>query len=72
MPLLAHPAASHPAPRTAVATVAAPVVGLRLVTTGDGWSLVTPEGKLVFEAVGNAGRRRCLEFARAQGVLAVF
>jgi|NGEPerStandDraft_6_1074524.scaffolds.fasta_scaffold132514_2 hypothetical protein len=72
MPLLAHPAAAYPVPRTAVATVAAPVVGLRLVATGDGWSLVTPDGKLVFGAVGIAGRRRCLEFARAQGVLAVF
>jgi hypothetical protein len=45
---------------------------LRLVQSGDGWSLVDPEGELVFRALGTNARRRCLEFARARGVLAVF
>ena len=45
---------------------------MRLLPGGDGWSLVGPDGKLVFHALGTQGRRRCLEFAHAQGVLAVF
>jgi hypothetical protein len=44
---------------------------LRLLASGDGWSLLSPDGKLVFHALGVRGRRRCLEFARAHGVLAV-
>jgi hypothetical protein len=44
----------------------------RLLPSGDGWSLVAPDGTLVFEGLGYSGRQRCLEFARAQGVLAVF
>jgi hypothetical protein len=46
-------------------------VRLRLLPTGDGWSLVAPDGRLVFHALGTAGRRRCLETARARGVLAI-
>jgi hypothetical protein len=46
-------------------------VRLRLLPSGDGWSLVSPDGKLVFHALGTAGRRRCLETARARGVLAI-
>jgi hypothetical protein len=45
---------------------------LRLLPSGDGWSLVGPDGELVFHALGVHGRRHCLEFARAEGVLAVF
>jgi hypothetical protein len=44
---------------------------LSLRATGDGWSLLSPEGHVVFWALGLHGRRRCLEFARAAGVLAV-
>lgn len=44
---------------------------LKLLPTGDGWALVGPDGKVVFDALGTGGRRRCLEFARARGVLAV-
>jgi hypothetical protein len=47
-------------------------VRLRLLQSGDGWSLVGPDGGLVFQALGTDGRRRCLEFARAEGVLTVF
>ncbi len=36
-----------------------------------GWSLIAPNGELVFEAPGTRGRRRCLDFARAHGVLAI-
>jgi hypothetical protein len=44
---------------------------LRLMPSGDGWSLVGPGGELVFSALGAQGRRRCLQYARAHGVLAV-
>jgi hypothetical protein len=44
---------------------------LKLLPSADGWSLVTPSGKLAFHALGTQGRRRCLEFARAQGVLVI-
>ena len=46
-------------------------VRVRLLPTGDGWALVAPDGKLMFHALGTAGRRRCLETARARGVLAI-
>ncbi len=42
---------------------------LRLLPSGDGWSLVGVDGELVFSALGLSGRRRCLEFARAEGVI---
>jgi hypothetical protein len=45
---------------------------LALRATEDGWSLLAPDGRIVFRALGVAGRRRCLEFARELGVLAVF
>lgn len=42
---------------------------LSLQPDGDGWSLVASDGELVFQAPGTRGRRRCLAFARAHGVL---
>jgi hypothetical protein len=50
---------------------ASPLATLRLLPSGEGWSLVGPAGELVFDAPGVRGRRRCLEFARAHGVVAV-
>jgi hypothetical protein len=44
---------------------------LYLRATGDGWSLLNPAGEVLFRGFGLAGRRQCLEFARANGVLAV-
>jgi len=44
---------------------------LRLLPSGDGWSLVSDEGELVFSALGLSGRRQCLAFAQAQGVIAL-
>jgi hypothetical protein len=44
---------------------------LRLLPSGDGWSLVGPDGALVFSALGLGGRRRCLEFAQSAGVIAL-
>jgi hypothetical protein len=44
---------------------------LSLRATEDGWSLIAPDGHLVFRGFGLDGRRRCLEFARDLGVLAV-
>ena len=44
----------------------------RLRPTGDGWSLIRPDGAIAFHGLGVSGRRRCLEFAREHGVLAVF
>ena len=43
-----------------------------LVPTEDGWSLVGPHGELVVSEHGVAARQRCLEAARARGILAVF
>jgi hypothetical protein len=40
---------------------------LRLLPSGDGWSLVSLDGRLVFSALGLSGRQRCLEFAQAHG-----
>jgi hypothetical protein len=45
---------------------------VRLLPNGDGWSLVGPDGELLFQALGTRARRQCLEFARARGVLALF
>ena len=42
-----------------------------LRATSDGWSLLDPSGKLLFSGLGRSSRRRCLEFARSHGVLAV-
>jgi hypothetical protein len=44
---------------------------LRLVASGDGWSLVSLEGEPVFSAAGLRGRRCCLEFAQNRGVVAL-
>jgi hypothetical protein len=44
---------------------------LRLVASGDGWSLVSLEGEPVFSADGLCGRRCCLEFAHNRGVVAL-
>jgi hypothetical protein len=44
----------------------------QLVPSEDGWSLVGPHGELVIREHGTASRQRCLEAARARGVLAVF
>jgi hypothetical protein len=62
-----HPTNHAPLARLAsTSTGAAP--RLRLLPSGDGWSLVTVDGRLVFSALGISGRRRCLEFALAEGV----
>jgi hypothetical protein len=45
---------------------------VKLQPAGDGWSLVGPDERLLFHAPGLRGRRRCLEYARDEGVLAVF
>jgi hypothetical protein len=42
-----------------------------LRATEDGWSLLAPNGEVVFRGFGLASRRTCLEFARDSGVLAV-
>ena len=44
---------------------------LRLVASGDGWSLVSLDGEPVFSAEGRRGRWRCLEFALDRGVVAL-
>ena len=45
---------------------------LYLRPTGDGWSVLTSAGELLFYGFGLAGRRQCLEFARGIGVLVVY
>ncbi len=55
---------------------AAPLLGavvavprLRLLPSGDGWSLIGDDGRLVFSALGLGGRQRCLEYAQRHGVV---
>ncbi len=42
-----------------------------LRATEDGWSLLAPDGQVIFRGLGLASRRACLEFAHDSGVLAV-
>ena len=44
---------------------------LRLLPNGDGWSLVTLDGELVFSSLGTGGRRECLNYAATHGVVAL-
>jgi hypothetical protein len=44
---------------------------LRLHPDEDGWSLLTPQGELVFRGRGLDARRRSLEVAYERGALAV-
>jgi hypothetical protein len=44
---------------------------LRLRPSGDGWSLVTSDGTLLFRGLGLASRRECLARARELGALTV-
>ena len=53
------------------ATPTRATIRLRLLANGDGWALVGPDGEIVFQALGTRGRRQCLEYAQAEGVLAV-
>jgi hypothetical protein len=46
-------------------------VQLWLLQRCAGWSLVSPDGESVFQAEGAEARSRCLEFAHAEGVLAI-
>ena len=43
-----------------------------LRATGDGWSLLGPDGEVVFHGLGRRGRHECLQFARHRGILSVF
>jgi hypothetical protein len=40
--------------------------------TEDGYSLVAPDGRVLFRGLGREGRHQCLEFAREHGVLVVY
>ena len=44
---------------------------LRLRPSQDGWSLISNAGDVVFHGLGPRGRRECLEYARAHGIVAV-
>lgn len=66
--MISTPYKTHAAPGRMAANATGAVPRLRLLPSGDGWSLVSVEGKLVFSALGVSGRRRCLEFALAEGV----
>jgi hypothetical protein len=45
---------------------------LTLRASDDGWSLIAPDGRVVFRGFGLASRRECLRYAHDLGVLAVF
>jgi hypothetical protein len=57
--------------RRKVATHARAVRQLTLRATEGGWSMLDSSGAVVFRRSGPAGRRECLEFARARGVLSI-
>ncbi len=55
-------AAAQPAPRTDAAI---------LRQAGDGWTLLAPDGAVLFEAHGRAARDMCLRQARELGTLRI-
>jgi hypothetical protein len=44
---------------------------MRIRPTGDGWSLMTDDGVVVFRGLGLGSRRECLRRARELGALIV-
>ncbi len=44
---------------------------LLLRPTEDGWSLITPDGQVVYRGLGLSSRRRCLEIAVERGAATV-
>jgi hypothetical protein len=44
---------------------------LLLRPTEDGWSLIAPDGELVYRGLGIGSRRRCLEIAVERGAATV-
>jgi hypothetical protein len=44
---------------------------LLLRPTGDGWSLMTPDGEVIYRGFGLDSRRRCLELAVERGAATV-
>jgi hypothetical protein len=44
---------------------------LLLRPTGDGWSLMTPAGEVIYRGLGLDSRRRCLEIAVERGAATV-
>jgi hypothetical protein len=44
---------------------------LVLRATEDGWSLITPDGEVLYRGLGIASRRRCLEIAVERGAATV-
>ena len=71
---LAHPAAAAAA-ALAVAGAAAPPAAAapqaRLRESPDGCTLLTPDGQVLFEAVGPGARTECLRRATEAGVLRI-
>ena len=63
-----HPAAIH----VSTADVPSTAGGyLLLRPTGDGWSLMTPDGEVIYRGLGLDSRRRCLELAVERGAATV-
>lgn len=44
---------------------------LLLRPTEDGWSLIAPDGEVVYRGLGMGSRRRCLEIAVERGAATV-
>jgi len=66
-----HPAAIEisAAEKTDVQSTAGGYLILR--ATEDGWSLITPDGEVVYRGLGLGSRRRCLEIAVERGAATV-
>jgi hypothetical protein len=57
--------------REAVVARASAVRRLTLRANETGWSILDASGAVLFRRPGPRGRRECLEFARALGVLSI-
>jgi hypothetical protein len=44
---------------------------MTLKPSADGWSLIGPDGEVLFRGLGTSARRQCLQRARELGVLTV-
>jgi hypothetical protein len=60
----------HPLPARRLGRAGAPGAArtLRLLSSGDGWALIDARGRVVYSALGISGRRRCLQYARSEGI----
>ena len=62
---------AHAVSVTVSKPLTAPDESVLLAPNQDGWSLLTTDGRLLHEELGQPSTRACLEFARTAGMLVV-